>query len=1142
MANFALINDFNSTELLDTSLQNVRRFLTEFATDGIFHTKIETAFGNNFNTELLAELNQSWKTGNFAEIPTIEIRRTAELNGLNGAFFNETNTIYLSQDYLTQNAANSSAITDVLLQEIGHFIDSKINVSDTPGEEGEIFSALVQGQTLDNQQLQQLRTQNNSTTITLDGRTIPLEAAGYTPDLSLLASYVKPLLEKIKTSINAQVPSLPNLPLIGNFPLQQYVNGFITQQLETNIFNALNNGQAQTVSSVQNALFNALNPIGLLQDYNKDGSTNVNDIVIDTDSNSSVEFKFKIGQQPKPSIPLAGDIGVPGLNLKLDGKVNPALDLGLELGLGVQDNKGTPTFFVDTNTSKFSTGLNVNLAGSNLTGTFGFLNINAQDKGSNSQIGFSANLTSPKANPPNGRVNINQIQDINSIGLAKTQPSGNTNLNLNLTTGLDSNGKLIKGMPSISSDFYVKDWQYGSNSSTSPKIGFENASLDSGKFIASVAAPILESIKTVTDPFNPFINALTEELPIIGNSLLDLAGVDQTQQAFIKQLADIIDLAAKIPSNGGSYKIDLGNYSISGGVQNTNNLLQSAQTSSPTVVAPLATSLTNQEFIKKLEGLGFQFPLLKEPSKAFGLFLGKDVDLFTYEPPSFGFQLNLPSISIPVFGPTEVEFNAGLAAGFGFKFGYDTKGLREFAEGKSSNASDIFTKGLYVSKPSQGLQLGSPYDDKPHNISLSGEATASVGVDVAILEAHIGGGFKATVGFDAIGKSGDGKARLYDFSKGQLCMFEPYGAFSAIIFGSITLDLGLFEVSKRLDLANINLIDFQGTGCEDPDPKSHYNVEPNPEELDEETKKFLVSRGLLNRKGTDDRDRITLTSKGENDFVDNTEDVLLQGLDSPKDKLYEGISTIAIDGGRGDDIIQLGKGNDPTDLDDVVFTPAQLKGGEGNDTLIGGDGDDFLEGGAGEDYLNGGGGKHNTASYAHAEKGVKVDLANSNNNAGDAKGDRLVNIQQLEGSKHADSFIGDAKDNLLDTGDGNDNLEGGDGDDKLLGGKGADTIDGGKGTDSISYFGSKAGVYVNLSTTDLDVSSPTDGEILFLAANSGVNGEANGDVLKNIENLQGSSYDDILVGSNDDNYDSKIDGFAGNDIVFAGAAQETLSG
>jgi hypothetical protein len=39
----------------------------------------------------------------------------------------------LAQEYIAQNTSNPQAIADVLLEEMGHSVDSEINVSDAPG-------------------------------------------------------------------------------------------------------------------------------------------------------------------------------------------------------------------------------------------------------------------------------------------------------------------------------------------------------------------------------------------------------------------------------------------------------------------------------------------------------------------------------------------------------------------------------------------------------------------------------------------------------------------------------------------------------------------------------------------------------------------------------------------------------------------------------------------------------------------------------------------------------------------------------------------------------------------------------------------------------------------------------------------------
>ncbi len=61
---------------------------------------------------------------------------TSKLHTLNGF-------IYLSREFITTHQDDIGAIAGVVLEEIGHYIDSQINQSDAIGDEGELFSNLV---------------------------------------------------------------------------------------------------------------------------------------------------------------------------------------------------------------------------------------------------------------------------------------------------------------------------------------------------------------------------------------------------------------------------------------------------------------------------------------------------------------------------------------------------------------------------------------------------------------------------------------------------------------------------------------------------------------------------------------------------------------------------------------------------------------------------------------------------------------------------------------------------------------------------------------------------------------------------------------------------------------------------------------
>ena len=164
-------------DVVPASVVKAQDYLSNFAVSQDFYTKLTIAFGSPLNTEKVENLRQQWISGDFTSLPEIEICSGEEIKGANGAFSLDTNKIYLSQEYITQNASNFLAITHTLLEEIGHFVDAQINSSDALGDEGAIFSALVQGETLDEAQLQQLRAEDDTATITLDGQVIQIEKA-----------------------------------------------------------------------------------------------------------------------------------------------------------------------------------------------------------------------------------------------------------------------------------------------------------------------------------------------------------------------------------------------------------------------------------------------------------------------------------------------------------------------------------------------------------------------------------------------------------------------------------------------------------------------------------------------------------------------------------------------------------------------------------------------------------------------------------------------------------------------------------------------------------------------------------------------------------------------------------------------------
>lgn len=221
-----------------------------------------------------------------------------------------------------------------------------------------------------------------------------------------------------------------------------------------------------------------------------------------------------------------------------------------------------------------------------------------------------------------------------------------------------------------------------------------------------------------------------------------------------------------------------------------------------------------------------------------------------------------------------------------------------------------------------------------------------------------------------------------------------------------------------------------------------------------------------------------------------------------------------------------------------VVSPYSIDLTENADRFIGTDfdesvnglgGDDILEGSAGADVLDGGDGI-DTAVYSGATNRVNVNLLSGNGSINQAEGDTYVSIENVVGSNFGDTLRGDFGDNVLTGNGGKDVLIGFNGDDELLGGagrdilnggNGADVLDGGSGIDQARYNGSSEAVQINL----------LDG--------TASGGQAEGDVLLNIENLFGSNHGDVLYG---DDANNQILGHIGDDFLAGNGGINKLFG
>ena len=170
----------SSVDLLTgQAMSEVYQDLSKFAADPNFVAKLNVSFGENWDAAGAKALAEAWFQGDFSDIPQVKVVSSAEIGGANGAFVAATDTIYLSKEFLAGNAANPAAVADVLLEEIGHSVDARLNVTDSPGDEGAIFSRVVQGKELSQGELQGLKSEDDTANVLFNGQVMSIEKAGY---------------------------------------------------------------------------------------------------------------------------------------------------------------------------------------------------------------------------------------------------------------------------------------------------------------------------------------------------------------------------------------------------------------------------------------------------------------------------------------------------------------------------------------------------------------------------------------------------------------------------------------------------------------------------------------------------------------------------------------------------------------------------------------------------------------------------------------------------------------------------------------------------------------------------------------------------------------------------------------------------
>jgi len=157
------------------------RFAAAAANRTQFHTLLKQSLGDNYDVSSAETLRQQSCKGNFSWLPCIKVVDGQTLDDTSGtkadgvglgAYSVQMNTIYLAAQLLDGDVDKA---LNVLIEETGHALDATLNDADAAGDEGALFAKLFLGESITTHQLNELKAENDTGSITVDGKQIEVE-------------------------------------------------------------------------------------------------------------------------------------------------------------------------------------------------------------------------------------------------------------------------------------------------------------------------------------------------------------------------------------------------------------------------------------------------------------------------------------------------------------------------------------------------------------------------------------------------------------------------------------------------------------------------------------------------------------------------------------------------------------------------------------------------------------------------------------------------------------------------------------------------------------------------------------------------------------------------------------------------------
>ena len=1096
----------------DSRIDLLCQVLGRFAAQPDAPALLRLALGEEIDRTATHSLLASWRAGDFSDLPAIREVPAAVLRGAAGAYAAGPDLILLAAETPARD------VLRVLLEEVGHALDARLNQVEAPGDEGAILAALILGEVPSPAALAAMRAEDDHGWVMLDGQMLQVEFSGTlsAADVGALKNGMVGTLGNVQSGMGAQGLG-QDLPLLG-------------QGLGAAL--AANNPAVAQLSTMQGAVLYALGSSGLIGPPDSNGRytmQNVADAInqgmrayglvgaTDTPATVTPDNEIAINTPLTPTaytqtLEASQSLGLGGLlRAQSDGEVDLNITYALNLRMGIDSGVYVRT---DLTTQELTAQLTV------ATGPDGAPNNPHVNVGGVVALGgaqlFTATVLpttgidasfSLDLQDASGKLYVSSLDS--AFGNMKTTASGDLDFDLRLSTP-----DWLSGLLKVATDLSV-DWSFTQDASgnfgSAPVVTFSNTKFDFLSFLTDTVLPFLDNLRTVMEPISGLMEVLTADIEALSGiegarALLDVVdrdsgfGAGQDGEISLLDIAafmhvpgigallslasilDVVDHATQFLGGhfGDSGLFGVGDFAITNDIRDASFTLPNATGLVSGVGDVLGDYLdakfdgASQATLDSILGAGANklgTPILTDAQTSIGYLFGRKVDLLHFDLPKIAFTLGdrinadgsfsggslLDLVKIPIFLPgLTMELEGALRAYIDIDFGYDTTGLQHYMlSGTAGDPGNPFEADELL----DGFYVtdwGADGLERPEAVlGLKFNLGAGLGID-KLLKFFVGGSIEGTINLDLIDGANGGAedGRVY-FDELAAQFSNPNGFY--VGYGSIQAYLNAYvEMPFFTREWHSPSITLADFDFGD-NRAAPFN--PMLARIDDEGSLVLHSGGDAGRRETTDK------MDGNEIFA-----ISLSGGTKVKVTAFgyqqlfalDAITNVVGSGGNGNDMLSMQAGT-------VVGAELLLDG-----ILFGNGGDDVLAGGAGNDLLS-----------------------------------------------------GDTGTDLLSGGAGSDTLIGGDDDDVLIGGAGEDFIHGGGGVNTVTYEASKASVRV----------------VVNFGASSG--GDAEGDIVRSVTRLIGADIDgagDTLVGTFGGATGYFMSGLRGDDVLRGGVGADTLVG